>query len=126
MMSSNEQVNNFLAEVENSVLSLKLEEILKWIETTYPDFKLEYKWNQPMITSYGTYIMGFSISKKHMGVGLEAAVMDHFKDLFDEKNIEHGKMIFRIKEDDVIDFDLLKQIIDYVVILKKDVKSFWL
>ena len=125
-MSSNQQVNNFLAEVENSVLSLKLEEILKWIETTYPDFKLEYKWNQPMITSYGTYIMGFSISKKHIGVGLEAAVMDHFKGLLDDKLIEHGKMIFRIKEDDVIDFDLLKQIIDYVVILKKDVKSFWL
>ena len=126
MMSNTELINEFLEKIENEKLSNKIKAILEWIKNNYPDFKHEYKWNQPMITSNGTYIMGFSISKKHIGVGLEAVVMDHFKGLLDDKLIEHGKMIFRIKEDDVIDFYLLKQIIDYVVILKKDVKTFWL
>jgi uncharacterized protein YdhG (YjbR/CyaY superfamily) len=35
-------------------------------------------------------------------------------------------MIFRIKEDDDVDYNLLSTIIDYIVIFKKDVKSFWL
>ena len=79
-----------------------------------------------MFVRNGTYIMGFSASKKHLGVGLEAQVMEHFKTILDEKKIEHGKMIFKIKEDDAVNYDLLKDIIDYVIELKKEVKSFWL
>lgn len=125
-MSSNDKVNAFLNEINNEKLRLKLEEIISWIESNYSDFNLEYKWNQPMLIRNGTYIMGFSVSKKHIGVGLEARIMEHFKTVLEEKNIEHGKMIFRIKEDDEVDYNLLSTIIDYIVIYKKDVKSFWL
>lgn len=125
-MSKNKLVDQFLEQIENEELSLKLSQILKWIEDKYPSLLLEYKWNQPMLTRKGTYIMGFSVSKKHLGVGLEAAVMQHFKGLLDELKVEHGKMIFRIKEDDMVNYELLKEIIDYVIELKKDVKSFWL
>lgn len=125
-MSDNQDVNAFLENVENFKISVKLKTIIKWIESNYPELNLEYKWNQPMFVKKGTYIMGFSASKKHLGVGLEASVMEHFKTYLDELKIEHGKMIFRIKEDDVINYELFKKIIDYVIELKKDVKSFWL
>jgi uncharacterized protein YdhG (YjbR/CyaY superfamily) len=125
-MSSNDKVNVFLNEISNEKLRLKLYEIIEWIESNYSDFNLEYKWNQPMLVRNGTYIMGFSVSKKHIGVGLEALIMEHFKTSLEARNIEHGKMIFRIKEDDEVDYNLLSTIIDYIVIFKKDVKSFWL
>jgi uncharacterized protein YdhG (YjbR/CyaY superfamily) len=125
-MSRSEHVNLFLNEINNEKLRSKLEEIISWIESNYSDFNLEYKWNQPMLIRNGTYIMGFSVSKKHIGVGLEARIMEYFKTVLEEKNIEHGKMIFRIKEDDEVDYNLLSTIIDYIVIYKKDVKSFWL
>lgn len=124
-MSSNAQVNKFLAEVENSRLSIKLKEIISWIETTYPNFKLEYKWNQPMLTKNGTYIMGFSVSKKHLSVGLEDIVMKHFQDKLDQLGIEHGKMIFKIKENEMVNYDLIKELIDYIVDLKREDVTFW-
>lgn len=125
-MSSCDQVNVFLNEISNEKLRIKLNEIIEWIEEKYSDFNLEYKWNQPMFVNHGTYILGLSVSKKHLGVGLEALIMEHFKSSLEERHIEHGKMIFRIKEDDEVDYNLLSTIIDYIVIFKKDVKSFWL
>ena len=78
-----------------------------------------------MFVKKGTYIMGFSVSKKHISVGLEALVMEHFKSRLDDLGIEHGKMIFKIKENEAVNYDLFKVIIDFIIEFKKEDVTFW-
>jgi uncharacterized protein YdhG (YjbR/CyaY superfamily) len=37
--------------------------------------KEEIKWNQPMFSDHGTFIIGFSIAKEHIAVAPEAVVI---------------------------------------------------
>lgn len=124
-MSNAELVKDFLNQITNKDLFNKLNDILEWIKSNYPELALEYKWNQPMLTKNGTYIMGFSVSKKHLSVGLEAIVMKHFQDKLDQLGIEHGKMIFKIKENEMVNYDLIKELIDHIVDLKREDVTFW-
>jgi uncharacterized protein YdhG (YjbR/CyaY superfamily) len=119
------EIKEFLNQIEKKELRLMMEEILQWILQTFNNLKVEYKWNQPMFTDHGTYIIGFSVSKKHISVGLEAHELEIFKERIINAGYSHGKMIFRISFNQAIDYDLLKDIIDYNIKDKKDVKTFW-
>lgn len=54
---------SWVSELKNESLKEKLTEIFAMIERDYPFLKPEIKWNQPMLTDHGTYIIGFSVSK---------------------------------------------------------------
>lgn len=124
-MIINSEVTKFLNNIDNKTLSENLTETLTWVNNNYIDLKLEYKWNQPMFTMNGTYIIGLSASKNHYSVGLETIIMDHFKDKIINRDYKTGKKIFQVPFDGKIDYDLLKEIIDYTIIEKTNVKSFW-
>ena len=47
----------------------QMEHILNWVEENYPGLDRKIAWNQPMFTHEGTYIIGFSHSKKPYGFG---------------------------------------------------------
>lgn len=118
-------LESFFEEIVDDKKREKLKGILDWILKTFPTVKMEYKWNQPMITDHGTYICGFSYATGHITVGLENYVMNKFVSAIEEAGYSHGKMIFRIKWDEEVNFDLLKSIILFVIEDKSDVKSFW-
>lgn len=46
----------------------RMEEMLGWVAGTFPDLEPVIKWNQPMFTDHGTYIIGFSVAKNHLSV----------------------------------------------------------
>jgi len=51
--------------------------------------------------------------------------MDKFKTLIIERGYQVTKMLFKIKYTENIDYDLLKQIIEYNILDKKNAKTFW-
>ena len=74
-----EELDEYLA-MDHPSHRERMEEIFRWIKDKYPNLKPVIKWNQPMFTDHGTFIIGFSISKKHAAVAPEQAAIAHAKD----------------------------------------------
>ncbi len=117
--------NDFLCTIEDKGQKLKLKEILDWIKHKYPNLKEKVGWNQPMFTDHDTFIIAFSVSKKHIAVAPEKAAMDKFINDFKTAGYEASSMLFRIKWEDEIDYNLLLRIIDFNIENKKHYLKFW-
>ncbi|WP_373000714.1 iron chaperone [Lutispora sp.] len=85
----------------------------------------EIKWNQPMFTDHGTFIIAFSIAKGHISVAPEAVVIKQFEKEIEEAGYSHTKELFRIKWTDKVDYDSLRKIVAYNIESKKDMVKFW-
>lgn len=115
----------FLEAIEDRSKKERMEEILGNIKTSFPFLCEELKWNQPMYSNNGTFIIGFSISKAHISVAPEAVVMEKFEDDIKNAGYTYTKELFRIKFTDKVDYDLLYKIVAYNIETKKDIKTFW-
>lgn len=115
----------FLDKIDNPDQRERMEDILTHIKKKFPQLKEEIKWNQPMFTDHGTYIIGFSISKGHIGVAPEPAVLSLFKKEIDKSGYSYTQGLFRIKWTDKVDFSLLDKMIAFNIEDKKDMTKFW-
>ena len=78
-----------------------------------------------MYTDHGTYIIGFSASKKHISVAPERAGMRQFENELAAAGYEATKEIFRIKWNQPVDYDLLRKIVMFNIEDKADNTAFW-
>lgn len=115
----------FLKKIDDSAQRDRTEEVLTWVANTYPTLKPEIKWNQPMFTDHGTYIIGFSVAKLHMAVAPEQMVIERFSDEIVQAGYDHTKQLIRIRWDCPVDFSLLEKIIEFNIVDKADCTSFW-
>lgn len=116
---------NYLSKIDNLRHKEKLEDIFSWVSKEYPQLEQRIAWNQPMFTDHNTFILGFSISKNHIAITPEKAGIDHFSKQIKDAGYEQSTMIFRIKWDDIVNFDLLKDMIDYNLKDKVNCQTFW-
>ncbi|MFC6323543.1 iron chaperone [Companilactobacillus baiquanensis] len=100
-------------------------EILTWVEKNFPNLDTRVAWNQPMFTDHGTFIIGFSVAKNHISIAPEGKVMEQFEEKLKLAEYSFGKKMFRIKFDQDVDFDLLKEIIEFNIEDKKECTTFW-
>lgn len=63
---------DFLDGIDDPNHREKMEEMFTWIRQKYPQLNEVIKWKQPMFTDHGTFIIGFSASKKHLAVSPES------------------------------------------------------
>ncbi|WP_262174298.1 iron chaperone [Saccharococcus sp. Marseille-Q5394] len=115
----------FLTKIDNPEHRARTEEVLTWVKTKYPELTPVIKWNQPMFTDHGTYIIGFSVSKQHMAVSPEEAGVVHFSDQIVEAGYKHTKMLVQFPWNRPFDFELLKKMIDYNITDKAECTTFW-
>lgn len=115
----------FLERIDNPSHRNRLEEVFDWIKNKYPNLKEEIKWNQPMYTDHGTYIIGFSVSKKHMSVAPESVTIRHVEEDIKKAGYDYTKEIIRIPWDQEVDFNLLEKMIEYNMVDKADCTTFW-
>ena len=116
---------DFLAKIDNQDQQARLEQILQWVLDNYPQFETRIAWNQPMFTDHGTFILGFSVAKKHIAIAPESVAMVAFNDQIEAAGYTHGTNMFRIMSDQEVNYQLLQAIIDFNVADKKDLTSFW-
>lgn len=121
----NQEIKSFLNKMDDIDRRDKLSQVLNWITGMYPQLKLEYKWNQPMFTDHGTFIMGFSVAKKHFAFTPEEAGITQFAKQIEAAGYSHTKGIVRIPWDAAINYDLLDAILAWQIESKKDMTSFW-
>lgn len=117
--------DDILSTIDVKQHQLKLKEILDWIKNQYPQLKEKVAWNQPMFTDHNTFIIAFSVSKKHIAIAPEKVTMDKFVKEIESSGYEASTMLFRIKWDDKIDYELLRKIIDFNIEDKKEHSKFW-
>jgi len=115
----------FLATMKDVANQQKLRDVLAWVLREFPTLEPAIKWNQPMFTHHGTFIIAFSVSKSHFAVGTEGAEIEMFKDAIAAAGYKASKMLFRIKWTDEVDFPLLRRIIAFNMDDKAECKTFW-
>ncbi|WP_422387438.1 iron chaperone [Alkalicoccus halolimnae] len=100
-------------------------EVLEWTEAAFPELEARIAWNQPVFTHHGTFIIGFSTSKKHLAAAPEPAGIDRFAGEITEAGYDYTKQLIRIPWGTPVDFSLLKKIIQFNIEDKADCETFW-
>lgn len=120
-----ETLHEYLETISTEDHRAKLAEVIKWVTSTFPNLTLEIKWNQPMMTHNGTFIIGFSASNKHFSVSPELQVLEEYRNKLDEAGYSHSKALFRILWKQDVNYPLLEEIIERSIEFKKGSKTFW-
>ena len=115
----------FLKTIHNENHYHKVKEVLDWVIKTYPSLKPEYKWNQPMFTIDGTFIIGFSISNKHIACAPERKTILEFSNKIINGGYEHSTMLIKFPWEKPIDYKLLSDIISFNIKDKEGYTKFW-
>lgn len=120
-----EVFNEFLAQVEDPIIRNQTFEVLTWVREKFPELERELKWNQPMFTHKGTFIIGFSVAKKHLAVAPEKVVIDKFSHRIKEAGYNHTQQLIQIPWNKEVNHLLLEEIIKYNIKDKENVTTFW-
>ena len=115
----------FFEKIEDPQHRARVEEIFAWIAQGFPNLLLEMKWNQPMFTEHGTFIIGFSTAKQHLSVAPEEFVMEHFADEIAQAGYSATKGLFRIKWNEPVNYELLEKMIAFNIMDKANCTTFW-
>lgn len=120
-----EVFTEFLNAIEHPEQQSRTREVLQFISDEFPQLEKRIGWNQPIFTDHGTYIAGFSISKKHLGLGLESATMEKLSERINTSGYKHTKMVIQLPWNKPVDYAFIREIIAFNIADKKDVDSFW-
>jgi uncharacterized protein YdhG (YjbR/CyaY superfamily) len=115
----------FLNQIENPKHRARTEEVLDWVMKKYPNLGHKIGWNQPMFTDHGTFIIGFSVSKKHLAVSPEQAGITHFSNDIIKAGYDHSSNLMRFPWDKPIDYVLLQRMIEFNITEKATTTTFW-
>ncbi|WP_300408725.1 DUF1801 domain-containing protein [Lagierella sp.] len=120
-----EEFSKIINKIENPENRLKFQEIIEHIIEKFPDLKREIKWNQPMFTKNGTFIISLTPYKKHFSIVPEASTVRKFSDEIERAGYRAKDMTIGIDWTDEVDFDLIYKMVEHQIEEKKDYKSFW-
>ncbi|WP_029180119.1 iron chaperone [Streptococcus suis] len=118
-------LQEFLNKVNNPVLKDKLATTFAQIQQEFPSLTTEIKWNQPMFIMDGTFIIGFSAAKAHISIAPETVTMETFAKDIEKAGYEATSNLFKIREDQEVNWDLLRTIIAFNMEEKKGYDKFW-
>lgn len=115
----------YLASIDNPNYRDRTEEILAWIVNKFPNLEPQIKWNTPMFTDHGTFIIGFSTAKHHLSVSPEEVGITHFADDIAQAGYSATKGLFRIPWNEPVNYELLEKMIEFNILDKADCSTFW-
>ncbi len=120
-----ENINDFLATIPDESHRAFAKAVFDWVKAEFPQLESVIKWNQPMFTDHGTFIIGFSASKNHLAAAPEHACMVRFEAEMDANGVDHTKELMRFPWEQPIDYALLKQMIAFNIADKAGCEGFW-
>jgi uncharacterized protein YdhG (YjbR/CyaY superfamily) len=120
-----ETFKEYLEAIPNPSQRERTEEVLEWIHKKYPELQMRIAWNQPMFTDHGTFIIGFSISSKHLACAPEMVGIKHFSEDIKKAGYEQTMMLMKFPWNKPVDYELLGRMIEFNIIEKADCQTFW-
>lgn len=124
-MAKYADVEEYLDSIADSDHRDEFNELLNWVHATWPQLVCEIKWNQPMFTDHGTFIIGFTALTNYVTVGSEPRAFEHAVPLIEQQHLKRGKKTFQIPYGRSDAWEVLEQIIDSTIADKRDVQTFW-
>lgn len=128
-MSSTMSFSDYLSDIADPEHRAQLKAVLDEITAEFPELDQRVAWNQPMFTDHGTFIIGFSIARTHISIGVEKVALDQFSDRILETGLTRTPQLFQIPWEAQVDEgpvkELLFDIIRFNITDKKDVETFW-
>lgn len=115
----------YLEKIDDRKNREKFEEVLDWVIERFPNLEARLAWNQPMFTDHGTFIIAFSVSKKHLAVSPEKSVIERFSSEIEDAGYDYTKMLIRIPWEMAVDYSLLEKLIEFNILDKADSTTFW-
>jgi uncharacterized protein YdhG (YjbR/CyaY superfamily) len=116
---------NYLEGIDNQDHRNRFEEVLTWVAEKFPNLDPQIKWNTPMFSDHGTFIIGFSTAKHHMSVAPEEVTMARFADDINQAGYSSTKGLFRIPWKEPVNYGLLEKIIQFNIRDKAEHTNFW-
>lgn len=117
--------DKYLTGIDNLDHRERTEEVLEWVANEFPDLEPQIKWNTPMFTDHGTYIMGFSTAKHHLSISPEEAGITHFLGDIKQAGYTATKGLFRIPWTKEVNYQLLEEMIAFNIQDKAAYSDFW-
>ena len=99
--------------------------LLEWMLLEYPNLEATTKWGMPTFANEETFIVSFSTSKKHILISAEEYAIEIFEDRIKKLGYTRTKMHIQIRWDQEIDYNFIKNIIDFKIEDKKEHKNYW-
>lgn len=117
--------NDFVNAITNDTQREKIKEILDFVSYTFPFLEKRIAWNQPNFIHQGTFILGLSYAKHHIALAPESVAVEKFKDLAESYGYSTTSQLIRIKWEQTIEFDMIKQIVEFNLEDKKGCTTYW-
>ncbi len=118
--------DDYLQRIADEKPRERMRNLLLHVQRTFPELKPVIKWNQPMFTDHGTFIIGFSIAKKHIALAPEYVALEAFRDDFLARGYKLTKMLVQIPHTNNVDEALIDRVIAFNINYKKNRDGFWL
>ncbi|GGF14487.1 hypothetical protein GCM10010954_11390 [Halobacillus andaensis] len=120
-----EVFSKYLEGIDNPDNRERIEEVLSWVAERFPNLETVIKWNTPMFTDHGTFIIGIDAAKHHMSFAPEGVAMRHFAEDIAQAGYSSTKGLFRIRWNQQVDYKLLEKIIEFNIQDKAEYTKFW-
>ncbi|PID25252.1 iron chaperone [Sporosarcina sp. P7] len=120
-----ELFKQYIAGIDSPEHRQRIEEVLAWVTTTFPNLEPQMKWNTPMFSDHGTFIIGISTAKHHMSISPEPAGITRFADEIAEAGYSATSGLFRIKWNEPVDYGLMEKLIEFNMQDKINCTTFW-
>ena len=120
-----ETFEKYLEGIDDPDHRARTTEVLVWVKNNFSNLEPIIKWNTPMFSDHGTFIIGFSTAKHHLSVSPEEKSISHFKVAISKAGYSSTKGLFRISWNEHVNYELLKSIIEFNIKDKADYKNFW-
>lgn len=124
---NNEKILNdwMIQSVSNQNQIDKLNQVFDFILKEFSELNVEIKWNVPMFMYKKTFIIGFSVHKNHISVSPEKTTINNFKKEIISCGYECLNNLFKIQNNQVIDLELIKKIINKNILEKQNCNHFF-
>ena len=103
----------------------KIKDLFAKITETYPQLDTTVKWNQPMFTDHGTFIIAFSFAKNHFSIAPEKAAIRALEKNIQEAGSVYTDNVIKVPWKSVINWELIEQLISFNIEDKKGHDKFW-
>ncbi|PXA78220.1 iron chaperone [Auritidibacter sp. NML100628] len=103
----------------------KFAALVRFTEAMHAGLTVEIKWNTPMLTLGGTFIIAYSVAKTHIAVGPELVILEQFRARVSQAGYQSTKSQFTIPWDAQVNWSLLREMVEQTIMLKKGSKTFW-
>ena len=120
-----EVFNDFLRNIDNDAHKEKVEGVFDWIQDKYPELEPSVRWNKPMYSHHGTYIVGFSVANNHLAIAPEQKGIIRFSEEIKKVSLTHSKKLSRIEWDQSVNYQSLEKIINFNIEDKSTCTFFW-